>query len=76
MEALFSMEMLLLQNAIRSKKKDFERGRKIIDTYDVTHNYEVDMRVVEKRKKPIEEEKNQIQAILKRLDPTDELIIE
>ena len=75
MEALFSMEMLLLQNAIRSKKKDFDRGRKIIDTYDVTHNYEVDMRVVEKRKKPLEEEKSQIQAILKRIDPTDELII-
>lgn len=31
MESLFSMEMLLLQNAIRSKKKDFERGRKIIE---------------------------------------------
>ena len=28
---LQSMEMLLLQNAIWSKKKDFVRGRKIMD---------------------------------------------
>ena len=37
MESLFSMESLLLQNAIRSKKKDFERGRKIIEVihYDL-----------------------------------------
>ena len=34
MESLFSMESLLLQNAIRSKKKDFERGRKIVDVID------------------------------------------
>ena len=31
MLSLQSMEMLLLQNAIWSKKKDFVRGRKIMD---------------------------------------------
>ena len=61
MECLFSMESLLLQNAIRSKKKDFERGRKIVEvvtivgyeeqSYDTTHKYEKDVSVVEDRKR-------------------------
>ena len=33
MEHLFSMEDLLLRNAIRSKKKDFVRGRNICEVF-------------------------------------------
>ena len=54
------MEDLLLQNAIRSKKKDFVRGRNVYEVglswrndmqfYDKTHDYEKDMKVVEERK--------------------------
>lgn len=40
MEVLYSMEDLLLQNAIRSKKKDFVRGRNI---YEVVLSWGNDM---------------------------------
>ena len=42
MEVLYSMEDLLLQNAIRSKKKDFVRGRNIYEvctSCDITGSF-------------------------------------
>ena len=41
MEHLFSMEDLLLRNAIRSKKKDFVRGRIICEVQPLSsfHSY-------------------------------------
>lgn len=43
MEGLFSMEFLLLQNAVRSKKKDFERGRKVVDVVIECYINEIDV---------------------------------
>ena len=74
MEVLYSMEDLLLQNAIRSKKKDFVRGRNIYEFYDKTHDYEKDMKVVEERKAFLEEEKKTVMKIVQRIKDVDETL--
>ena len=74
MATLFTMEDLLLRNAIRSKKKDFVRGRKIYEFYDNTHSYEKDLKVVEERRQILEEEKNATVTILNHLKTANSTI--